>query len=451
MKKYLSILLILILSLSLFTGCQDSSSDGGDVSGTVVMPVSGVEVEKAVMPREELEINFLTVRMGITEAYMAEMEKLTGFENYNIIPVFDPDALQTQTVSMNAGGVNPYQVMSMASGNYGLFSDNDWLYDLTPFIEKYGELYNLDDIPESLWEGVTKDGKIYGIPATTNMYQLFYREDILTEEGIDVPTTYDGLIDALDQLQDSGYDYPYISAFTQPFGIENEFVQMMNAIGGEIFDSETNAPQFNTPDGLEAMEKLEELYSYMNPDVITYNSDDLTVEFQTGGSVFAKTWATRATNFEDTTVSEIAGNVGYSPSVRIEEDMPLFSFVTSDYFIIPYNITDDATAEAAFLAIMEATCAPAQERAGGVSMVSRASSLTEENLAAAPQYAAMLEATELGLAPHTAIAFPFYNQAMGVVGPYLNDAMAGNISFEEALEKCDEDVTVLLQDLGYME
>ncbi len=451
MKKSLSILVVMTLCLSLVVGCGSDDSSGGDVTGTVVMPVSGVEVEKAVMPTEELEINFLSTRMGVIEAYVAEMEKLNDFENYKINAVWDQDALQTQNVSMAAGGVNPYQILSVSASNFGVFQSNDWLYDLTPFIEKYGDLYNLDDIPQDLWDAVTVDGKILAVPTTTNMLQMFYRADILEEESIEVPTTYDELIAALDKLVAAGYETPYITALGTAYGAEIEFMNMMNAVGGEFFDPETNEPIFNSPEGIESLERLAELYSYMSPDALTYTSDDLTVSFQTGGAVIAQTWSTRSTNMEDESVSQIVGLVGYAPSVQVYDDMPLYSYIANDYFVIPYNIEDEATAEAAFLAIMEATCESAQQVAAKESMVTRSSSLTDEIVANAPQYSSMLESMESGLEPFVSIDFPFFGQINTLMGPYLCDALAGNITYQEALDRCEEDSIVLLRDLGYME
>ncbi len=470
MKKYLLLVLALVLSLSLLVACgggeeappadtdapaaDDAAEDApAEVAGTVVMPVSGVEVDKAAMPAEELEINLISTRMGIIEAYEAEMMKLDGFENYKINFVYDQNAMQTQSMAMSAGGgENSYQLMSVSASNFGVFNSNGWLYDLTPFIEKYGELYNLDDIPQSVWDTVTVDGKILGIPTTVNMLQMFYRSDILEEEGLAVPTTFDELITTLDALVAAGYETPYVTAFGVPYGLEIEFMNMMFALGGEFFDPATNMPLFNSPEGVEALERLDTLYGYMNPDALTWASDDLTVSFQTGGAVIAQTWSTRSANMEDPTVSQIAGLVGYAPSVSVVEGNPLYSYIANDYFVIPHNIGDEALAEAAFLAAMEAICEPAQQAAATVSMVTRASSLTEENIASAPAYPSMLESMELGLRPYVSIEFPFFGQVTTLMGPYLTEALANDgVTYEEQLQKIEEETIILLQDLGYIE
>ncbi len=477
MKKFLLLGMSLVMAFSLLTACgggeeaapeaeapaaEDAAGEEApaEEAGTVVMPVSGVEIDKAVLPTEEFEINFISPRMGVIEAYAEAWEQLDGFENYSFNAVFDQNYLQTQSLAMSAGGDNSYQIMGMSASNFGVFSQNDWLYDLSPFIEKYSDIYNLADIPESMWEDCTVDGKVLGVPTTTNMLLTFYREDIFAEEGLTVPTTYDELIALLDTLVGLGYEYPYVTALGFPNALEIEFMNMMHAVGGDFFDAETNAPLFNSEKGLESLERIYTLYTYMNPDALNWNSDDLTIDFQTGQSVIAQTWGTRSANMEDPSISQVVGLVGYAPSMSVYDGNPLNSYIANDYFIIPYNIGSEEKAEAAFVFMMEALSEPSQQVAGAVSMTSRSSALSDENVSNSPQYPAMLESIELGLKPFVSVEFPFYGQINSLLGPYLSEALANNeglsaeertAKFQEALDKAEADSIVLLQDLGYME
>src|SRR6218665_1340928 len=44
------------------------------------------------------------------------------------------------------------------------------------------------DIPESVWDAVTYDGKISGVPTIAQVYTLFANTDALTAAGISLPT-----------------------------------------------------------------------------------------------------------------------------------------------------------------------------------------------------------------------------------------------------------------------
>ncbi len=66
---------------------------------------------------------------------------------------------------------------------------------LNDLVDKYWDEYNLGDIPEKAWEGVTIDGQIYGVPIVGNTLHLIYRQDVFDELGIEVPETYDDVIE----------------------------------------------------------------------------------------------------------------------------------------------------------------------------------------------------------------------------------------------------------------
>jgi multiple sugar transport system substrate-binding protein len=50
-----------------------------------------------------------------------------------------------------------------------------------------------DKFPENAWEVASIDGKIYGIPSCASTRMLIYREDLLNEAGLEVPTTWEDL------------------------------------------------------------------------------------------------------------------------------------------------------------------------------------------------------------------------------------------------------------------
>ena len=65
---------------------------------------------------------------------------------------------------------------------------NDLLPTYAPELQKF--------VPEDLWQGVTKDGKIYAIPSTYREYMnngVLYRKDIATKYSLPEPTNLDTL------------------------------------------------------------------------------------------------------------------------------------------------------------------------------------------------------------------------------------------------------------------
>ena len=93
-----------------------------------------------------------------------------------------------------------------------------------------------------------------------------------------------------------------------------EFINMMNAGGGEWFDEKYNV-LFNDERGVAAVNWMAKLYDYMNPSCLTYTNDDVMIQMQTGQAAIANIWTTRAASMDDKEVSSVVGLIGYAPAL----------------------------------------------------------------------------------------------------------------------------------------
>ena len=94
------------------------------------------------------------------------------------------------------------------------------LRPLDDLVAKYGA--NLNDNQK-----ITIDGKIYAVAFMANAQHLWYRESILNELGIAVPSTYEEVIAAAQKIKDSGkMANPYGGAFKSGWNLGQEFVNM---------------------------------------------------------------------------------------------------------------------------------------------------------------------------------------------------------------------------------
>lgn len=86
------------------------------------------------------------------------------------------------------------------------YLDAGYLLDLQPYLEADPEWYA--GFQETGWgtckfEDYGYEG-IYGVPSETYQVLLYYNKDILEENGIEVPTTFDELMDACAKLKEAG-------------------------------------------------------------------------------------------------------------------------------------------------------------------------------------------------------------------------------------------------------
>lgn len=121
-------------------------------------------------------------------------------------------------------------------------------------------------IMESQLKAFTFDDKVYGIPLTIDGKAFFYNKDIFEEEGIEVPETFEELVEIFDQLKKAGYDSPLIEGLSDPWTISH----YMGTINQRLMDKEVLAKDYNIEtaeftdkDYVEALKHFKTLTDYM--------------------------------------------------------------------------------------------------------------------------------------------------------------------------------------------
>jgi len=137
-----------------------------------------------------------------------------------------------------------------------IYAGQDWL----PGWAAAGFLHPLEEVaPEAIAEyredlagftisDMTYDGQLYGLPYYADTISLIYNARILDEHGINVPETWDELLEASLELQEAGMDQPIVYEYNQELpNFYDAFVAQVHGRGGDMFD-EDNQPLFNDPE-----------------------------------------------------------------------------------------------------------------------------------------------------------------------------------------------------------
>lgn len=129
------------------------------------------------------------------------------------------------------------------------------------------DLRNFDDfgatmkdfVPNMYVPFVLEDG-CYGIPETANFFVTFYRTDIIDKLGIEVPRTWDELIEVLPVLDRHGMNVNTIisgaDAFKH-FGCTVPFIQQYE---GSLYDDDGMSVTFDDPNTIDAFTLMTDLY-----------------------------------------------------------------------------------------------------------------------------------------------------------------------------------------------
>ena len=295
---------------------------------TLALPGYAQDMDPCVLdaPDSEVTVDFLGWAFPITEFFAEELEKCNEVDNLTVhTQLLDSAGAQEQAnLALSGGGDSPWAILHTTAGRMAELNEFDALLPLNDLVEKYREEYNLDDIPQTAWDTATMDGNIYGVPFMSNTMHLFYRTDLFEKHGLDVPTTYDEVMDACAVLMDEpSIDLPFTMNLHAGWAWEIEFMHFMRSFGGTYLNDD-NTPAFNSEAGVAGLSKMKEVIdACMGAEGLTYSIDDSEIGMETGTLAFVNIWASRASNMDDPEKSDYVGIIGFAPAAAPNPGGPL--------------------------------------------------------------------------------------------------------------------------------
>jgi len=121
------------------------------------------------------------------------------------------------------------------------------LVDLTDQISGWDKRQFYSD---AAWEGITFDGKIYGVPAFSFVNWMYYRADWLDEAGLSPPDTFEEFLEAAIQLTDPARGR-YGFGLRGGDGGQTMLLDVMDSY--QAFDYEDGSMQMNVPNAVAAL------------------------------------------------------------------------------------------------------------------------------------------------------------------------------------------------------
>ena len=196
------------------------------------------------------------------------------------------------------------------------------------------------------------DGKTMAVAMMVNAQHLMYREDILNDLGIAVPSTYEEFLAAAEKIKAAGVvDYPVGGTYKTGWNLAEEFVNMHVGMGG-AFLGDGNRPTINNEMGLATLEMMKRLTDYMDPEYLVSDSTYVQQQFQQGKIALANLWASRAGAMDDEKESQVVGKVKMASAPAAVPDGRPASTLWWDGVVFAKKMSDEA-AEAAFMVAME--------------------------------------------------------------------------------------------------
>jgi len=136
--------------------------------------------------------------------------------------------------------------------------------------------YDISDFSKGQQEYGMYDGKTLGLTLSTEPMIQWYRTDIYDELGLEPATTWDEFLSNAKAVKESGKGDGNLIGFGP--GSSWWFMTLVWSFGGQLYDADLN-PTVNSPEAIEAMTYMTELFKYAPPGAISATGDDVMFKF----------------------------------------------------------------------------------------------------------------------------------------------------------------------------
>lgn len=330
-----------------------------------------------------------------------------------------------------------YTVAVVASNSILPLLNDDLIRPLDEYVAKWG-----DQLQES--QLIRIDGKIMAVAFMANAQHLFYRKDILEENGIAVPTTYAEMMAAAQKLRDAGVmETPIASSYMPGWNLAAEFVNSYLSTGNEFFVPGTAELAIDNADGMAVLETLKEMTGYMYADWATYDANSQKPVWEAGELALSINWGSRAGAFigDESAAPEIAAQTAFAAAPAMYDGGIPSAALWWDGFTIAKNISDE-DAEASFRAMMVGVSPEmmAEHADAAVWLIS--------GYEPTPAAIGVIADVDGGARPYPMV--PYMGLLHTALGDNLIEYLQGNESAEQAMADITAAYTAAATEAGYL-
>lgn len=394
--------------------------------------------------------------------YNAVMEVLPEFTaqtginvEVDMLPYLDMRERQTLELSLSEGAYDliAYVVFSKADYVYADQLENlakyfmnprlaDPRFDAKDIIDGYLQNIGVAGGEKGYLPGPT--GSLFGLPFGSETSVLFYRTDIFEKHGLSVPETYDELLElacAIPELEPGMGGVA--SRAASGHQAAHAFLLHLAPLGGRVFDDAWQ-PRINDAQGVAAAEALKRIVDCGPEGSSAFGPAEAANAFAQGQAAMFLDTIAYAPNFEDSSRSTVAGNVGYA----MHPMGVMRASQTGGFGLgIPANAENK---EAAFLLMQWLT---SKEGDLAVSMAggnpSRFSTYANEELNDRYPWSSTFGAALEYADPDWRPIIPAWGRINADIGTTLSQVLTQGVDIQEALDGIAARTSTLMEEQGY--
>ena len=308
------------------------------IRGAVRLACAGsalLAVDLAAMPaKADTTLTIATVNNGD----MVVMQKLSSqFEQQNSgvhlrWVVLEENVLRQRVTTDIATKAGQFDVLTVGNYEVPIWAKQGWLEPM----DSLPASYDVDDLLKPVRDGLTYNGKLYGLPFYAESAMTYYRTDLFDKAGIKMPDapTYEQIRGFADKITDKPNQIYGMCLRGKPGWGENMayVTTLVDAEGGRWFDMQWK-PTIKTPEWHKAISYYVDILKADGPPGATSNGFNENLALFASGHCGMWIDATVAGGLlYDKKQSQVAEKVGFAP-------MPTGSFKGGPTWLWSWNLS----------------------------------------------------------------------------------------------------------------
>ncbi|GMA30905.1 ABC transporter substrate-binding protein [Litorihabitans aurantiacus] len=394
---------------------------GADVAG------AGVECD-VDLPQETTVVNLLSYTSPATDPFA---DAIVNGCTTGTLRVDAPEtdfAGQNQRAVQSMSSANPsYDLIEVYGTVYPLYAERGWIAPLDDLIADRGDDLGLDDIDPALLESLSYNGQQVGIPTFWGPIILVYREDVFTDLGLEVPTTFEEMFAAAETIRaETDMANPLALPMATAGGVATVYNQLLGSLGGHWFEDGAAVPTLDSPESVAALEALRDTYGNMSSESISWASPEVVTQLQTGQAAMSMLFAGRVSALLEERQTEHFDDFAFAvPPAVVEGGTPATSLSVDGLAIASNSAVDE---DLLFDLIAVATGPEAAEAASAVTIPARTAQAQAAELPFEPAAREVLESER----PNGLPLVPWMSDVFAVAAPILNEVLSGTVEPADA-------------------
>lgn len=295
------------------------------------------------MPTDSTTVNVLAYNSSAIDPFTNTMVKscTQGKVTLKHDPI-DFGGQVTKTIATLAGDRGSYDIIETYGFVIPGFGSKGDIEPLDGFFEKYAEKYQLNDLNPTMRQGLSYNGKLYGLPMQAQMFILTYRKDIFEALNLKPPTTFADMIEASKVIQaEQGMKYPIAMPWLATADVATHYEAAMNSFGKTSVDADGNA-QFSSEESRKSLLAMRSLMPYMDPQVTTFDQPKVQQQMFNGTAAMSVLFSGRLNDLTESSNTRFANDFAFTAAPKVAgENQFLYSRLSIDGWSIPKNTSLD--------------------------------------------------------------------------------------------------------------